>query len=451
MSITAPAKACTVNPLKLSPALGGAMAFLGIERTLPLFHGSQGCTAFALVLLVRHFREAIPLQTTAMNELTTILGGAENIEQAIGTIRDRAAPRLIGLCSTALTETRGEDVEGDLSIIRQRHPEWADLEIVYASTPDTLGSLETGWGRTVTAIVNTLVPKATETETRSLRQVNLLTASHLTPADVEELRDIIEAFGLRSIMLPDLSMSLDGHVPSGYVPTSLGGTTLNDIRRMGTSVLTLAVGEHMRPAAAALAERTGVPYRLIDTATGLDGSDAFAGALMEAGGVPSERIRRDRSRLIDAMLDGHFVFENRRIAVAGEPDFVRAYSALAVGMGATVAVAVASTGSATLAGIRAERTLVGDLEDLERAAAPVDLIIASSNAHDTAARLGVPLMRAGFPVFDRIGAPQSTTVGYRGTRALIFDIGNRLMEHAKADATHTLKQEDRRHDAAEAC
>ena len=64
-------RACTTNPLKLSPALGGSLAFLGIDRCLPLLHGSQGCTAFALVLMVRHFREAIPLQTTAMSEIST--------------------------------------------------------------------------------------------------------------------------------------------------------------------------------------------------------------------------------------------------------------------------------------------------------------------------------------------------------------------------------------------
>ncbi|WP_282189942.1 nitrogenase component 1 [Azospirillum argentinense] len=59
------AKAASTNPLKMSQPLGAALAFLGVDRCMPLFHGSQGCTAFGLVLLVRHFREAIPLQTTA--------------------------------------------------------------------------------------------------------------------------------------------------------------------------------------------------------------------------------------------------------------------------------------------------------------------------------------------------------------------------------------------------
>ena len=138
------------------------MAFLGIERSLPLLHGSQGCTAFALVLMVRHFREAIPLQTTAMSEISTILGGAENVEAAIGNIYDRAKPRLIGICSTALTETRGEDMAADLRAIRDRHPEWQGaLEVVFASTPDYGGSLEEGWGKAITAIIKRWFRRAT--------------------------------------------------------------------------------------------------------------------------------------------------------------------------------------------------------------------------------------------------------------------------------------------------
>ena len=75
------------------------MAFMGIEGSLPLFHGSQGCTAFALVMMVRHFREAIPLQTTAMNEVSTILGGIDNVEEALLNITRRAKPKVIGLIS----------------------------------------------------------------------------------------------------------------------------------------------------------------------------------------------------------------------------------------------------------------------------------------------------------------------------------------------------------------
>ncbi|KAF0118826.1 MAG: nitrogenase molybdenum-iron protein NifN [Rhodospirillaceae bacterium] len=173
-------RSCTTNPLKHSAPLGGALAFMGLEGCLPLLHGSQGCTAFALVLMVRHFRESIPLQTTAMNEITTILGGLDTLEQALLTIRARAHPKVIGICTTGLTETRGEDFRGDLQIIRTRRPELADTALVLATTPDFAGGLQEGWGKAVTAIVEQLV------EPSGLpvlpNQVNLLTPSHFSPS-----------------------------------------------------------------------------------------------------------------------------------------------------------------------------------------------------------------------------------------------------------------------------
>ena len=64
--VTVSQKHCTVNPLKMSQPIGAALAFMGVEGSMPLLHGSQGCTSFGLVLFVRHFREAIPMQTTKL-------------------------------------------------------------------------------------------------------------------------------------------------------------------------------------------------------------------------------------------------------------------------------------------------------------------------------------------------------------------------------------------------
>src|SRR3970040_1428059 len=58
-------KALAVNPLKASQPVGASLAFLGINKAIPMLHGSQGCTAFGKVFFVRHFRAPIPLHTTA--------------------------------------------------------------------------------------------------------------------------------------------------------------------------------------------------------------------------------------------------------------------------------------------------------------------------------------------------------------------------------------------------
>src|SRR6266702_332355 len=102
-------KAGSVNPLKMSQPIGGALAFMGLRGSMPLLHGSQGCTSFGLVLFVRHFKEAIPLQTTAMSEVATVLGGYENVEQALLNIISRTKPELFFFNATAATETKGDD------------------------------------------------------------------------------------------------------------------------------------------------------------------------------------------------------------------------------------------------------------------------------------------------------------------------------------------------------
>ena len=140
-------KACSVNPLKMSQPIGATLAFMGLRGCMPLLHGSQGCTSFGLVLFVRHFKEAIPLQTTAMSEVATVLGGYENVEQAVLNIIKRTKPEIIGIATTGVTETKGDDVEGFIRLIRQRHPELQDFPMVTVSTPDFKDAFQDGWAR----------------------------------------------------------------------------------------------------------------------------------------------------------------------------------------------------------------------------------------------------------------------------------------------------------------
>ncbi|CAA7620964.1 Nitrogenase iron-molybdenum cofactor biosynthesis protein NifN [Candidatus Terasakiella magnetica] len=435
-------KALSSSPLKVSAPLGAALAFMGMKGCLPMFHGSQGCTAFALVMMVRHFREAIPLQTTAMNEISTILGGMDQVEQGLLNIARRAKPEIIGLISTALTETRGEDMAGDVRQIRGRNKELHEIAVIDVSAPDFAGSLETGWGKAVTAIIRQLTVAAGNQS--KLNRVNLLPGCHLTPADVEALKDIVAEFGLESVALPDLSDSLDGHVPDSYTATTLGGTSMAQLREMGRSRLTIAIGEHMRIAAKTLFERTGVPYVVLDRVTGLEAVDRLMVTLSTVAGIPvPARQRRARSQLVDAMLDGHFYFGGRAVALAGEPALVWTLGRLISDMGGILGAVVTTQAQPLLSDLKAERVVVGDFEDLEDQileAGGADLIIANSNARQISARHGIPLYRAGFPVFDRLGAAHEVTLGYGGTRGLITRLGNILMErpghaHAHAPAT----------------
>jgi nitrogenase molybdenum-iron protein NifN len=419
------------------------MAYLGIDGSVPLFHGSQGCTAFALVLLVRHFKESIPLQTTALDEVATILGGMDNLESALITLKTKTQAKFIGVASTALVETRGEDMVGELRLIKQRKASELDgTEIVLASTPDFEGAIEEGWAAAVRAMVETLVPGALPPVAG---RINILPGVHQTPAELDELRRYCELFGLSVCMVPDIAGALDGHVPDQYVNTTFGGARVADIARMGEAVHTIAIGEHMRGAAEALWNRAQVPCTVLPTWTGLAGSDALVRVMTQISGrqAPAS-LRRERSQLLDAFLDGHFWFSGKRVAIASDPDLLYALSQLFTSLGAEVVTAVSSTGSSPiLKQLPVGRVLVSDLgefEDLAEAAG-AELLVTHSHGRMASERLGVPLFRVGFPIFDRLGVQDRSWVGYRGTRALVYELANMfqsdLQPHTPADFAHS--------------
>ena len=441
-------KALAVNPLKVSQPIGASLAFLGINRALPLMHGSQGCTAFGKVFFVRHFREPIPLQTTAMDQVSSIMGADDNVIEALSTLCEKSKPELIGVVTTGLSETQGTDIRRSVRDFRLAHPEFDHVAVVPVSTPDYLGCLETGYALALEALIEYVVPEGNYVGRRK-KQVNVLAGSHLTPGDIEVVKEWIEAFGLRAVVLPDLGDSLDGHlVEAEFSPLTLGGTRKDEIMAMGDSAATLVIGPSLHKAADLLAARTGVPDHRFDSLMGLAACDAFTQTLADISGQPvPEKIERLRAQLQDAMVDSHFMLGFTRVAIAADPDLLFMLTDFLAGMGADIVAAVAPARAESLARLPLATVVVGDLEDLEKAARAKDaqLLIANSHAVESAARLGVPLLRAGFPQYDWVGGYARAWVGYRGTRQALFDIANLMLsQHHDIQAYQSLYWDDTR-------
>ncbi|MBK7900420.1 MAG: nitrogenase iron-molybdenum cofactor biosynthesis protein NifN [Azonexus sp.] len=441
-------KALAVNPLKVSQPVGASLAFLGLARSLPLMHGSQGCTAFGKVFFVRHFREPIPLQTTAMDQVSTIMGADENVVEALRTLSDKSKPDIIGLVTTGLSETQGTDIKRAVKDFRAAHPEFAQVAVVPVNTPDYVGFLESGYALAIEAIIGTLVPEGRNAGKRA-KQVNVLASAMLTPGDIEAVREWIEAFGLRAVVLPDIGDSLDGHlVEAEFSSLTLGGTPRSEIEIMGESVATLVVGPSLFKAANLLKERTGVPDWRFEGLLGLEDCDAFTQALATISEKPvPARIDRHRAQLQDAMVDCHFMLGFARLALAADPDLLGMQVRFLAGMGAEIVSAVSPHKHDSLAGLPIAQVIVGDLEDMENAARAHDaqLVIANSHAAETAGRLGLPLMRAGFPQYDHVGGYARTWVGYRGSRQALFDLANLMLrQHHELEPYRSFYWDDAR-------
>ncbi len=411
-----------INPLKHSQAIGAAIALQGIHNALPIIHGAQGCSFLAKVLLTKHFREPIALASTKLFTENVVMGSEEDITEAVKGFIEKNNPDVIGVLTSGLSEVKGDDIPAS---IKQLSASGSGTTVMHIPTPDYEGGLETGYAKAVEAVIELIVAKNDTTPRHSglsgifpkkdCRQaamtdnlyVNVLAGSHLTPADFTELREIIESFGLKPIMLPDLS-ALDGS-RQGISALSFGGTKIDEIKEMSKSEFTFAIGSSMEASAKRLNERFGVGYRVFESITGLRDTDIFMETLSMLSGRPiSEKHARQRRILIDGMRDAHFYYGNKKVCLALENDLSLQTASWLDEMGVEIEIVDIN---------------LGDLFSME---GDFDLLISNSHAEDTAKRLGAPLYQMGFPVYKVLGNNHKVTIGYRGTLGLINDIANVL-------------------------
>jgi nitrogenase molybdenum-iron cofactor biosynthesis protein NifN len=413
-------KSLSVNPLKTSPALGAAYALQGIKGAIALFHAAPGCTFLGKVLLTQHLREPVGLLGTDIKEMPTIMGGWDELKKRIADVCEKFKPSLIGVIGTALSEVRGEDVGGVISELSSEL-KTPNSELLYISAPDYIGGFSEGYGTAVKTIVENLTTEGP----KILRQINLLPSPSLTIGDIEEIKDIASAFSLKPIILPDLSLSMDGS-KDRFSNLPLDGVTLEEIALMGRSSATIVIGEGLREAGEVLREHFGIPLHIIKGLIGLEATDNFITLLSQLSKRDAPHyLTRWRKRLVDGMVDTHLLLSGKRAAFGLDRDLLAGVSQFCIEMG-MIPIADCGLRIAELKNPKSkiQNPKLNDLEDLEDGAEGADLIITSSHGREISERLGIPLLRMGFPVFDRFGEPLKVRAGYRGSLNLLFEMAN---------------------------
>jgi nitrogenase molybdenum-iron protein NifN len=432
----------TTNACKLCKPLGACLAFRGIEGAIPYLHGSQGCATYMRRYLISHFREPVDIASSSLGEKQAIYGGGPNLKQGLRNVIAKYHPQLIGVATTCLTETIGDDVPGLLREFEEEFRRDGDADdlprLVRVSTPSYAGTHAEGFHATVRAVVDQLAAGGNPSEA-----VNLLPGA-VSPADIRHLKEILRDFGLTGTILPDISESLDGPALRNYEELPQGGTALADIEAMGRARATLEFGRALPQATAGkvLAERFGVPLHPLGLPIGLRESDRFFAALEAVAGRSTPREHAlERGRLVDAFVDGHKIVFGKRAVVYGEADLVVGLTAFLAEIGVRPVLCASGERGGRLGGAVAE--VVGDLlpeppavregvdffeiaEEAE-ALAP-DLVIGNSKGYHLARRWQIPLIRVGFPIHDRFGGHRTLHLGYRGAQSLCDRVANTLLE-----------------------
>ena len=321
-------------------------------------------------------------------------------------ITRKVTPSLIGLHTTGLPETKGDDIRGVAAKV--------DFPLVWVNTPDYEGGLESGWALAARALIEQLTA---ETDTVADNQLVLLPHVSLQPIEVEKIKQLIESFGFKVFALPDLSTSLDGHLGEKQAALSSGGITVDQIRDLGQAGLVLSLGASMQGAADTLLKKNpGMRHHHLPHLQGLEATDALIELLLtETGfaGVPP-MVERWRQRLQDALLDSHFSLGQTRVLAVGEPDALTGLCQSLAEAGARTTIAIASVDSPVLETLKADKVLVGDLEDAEQLADKYDLIVGNGHCEALAHRLQKGLVLRGFHNWEQVGNALKNDALYEG-------------------------------------
>jgi nitrogenase molybdenum-iron protein NifN len=434
----------TTNACKLCKPLGAAIAFRGIEGCVPFLHGSQGCATYMRRYIISHYNEPIDIASSSLGEKHAIYGGGPNLKQGLKNVTAKYQPQLIGVATTCLTETIGDNLPMLLAEYRKEFGSADSPRLIQVSTPSYSGTHMEGFHAAVRATVMALAEKSPANQT-----INLL-PGFVSPADIRYLRGVCDDFALAATILPDISDTLDGPAQDDYPLIPAGGTPLAAIATMGGARATVELGSTL-PADTAgswLESTHGTPLQRTSLPLGIRATDRFFTLLGELSGreMPAQHLAA-RGRLVDAMVDGHKYVFGKRAVVYGEEDLVVGLTSFLAEIG-IIPVLCASGGksgrmrqaiAAALEGLSEnlpEAHEDVDFFDIENLATElgVDLVVGHSKGYTFARREGLPLIRVGFPIHDRIGGQRILHLGYHGAQALFDLITNTFIEKQQNDS-----------------
>jgi nitrogenase molybdenum-iron protein NifN len=439
-----PSYTATTNACKLCKPLGASLAFRGIESCVPFLHGSQGCATYMRRYIISHFNEPIDIASSSLGEKHAIYGGGPNLKLGLKNVTSKYAPKIIGVATTCLTETIGDNVP---MILAEYHKEFGTADsplVVHVSTPSFSGTHMEGFNAAVKAVIDQL---ATESEPNGT--INLL-SGFISTADIRYLREVCDDFELDATILPDYSDTLDGQALNDYPLIPEGGTPLAAIGKMGGAKATIELGSTLpsETGGKVLEQKFGTRLFRTTLPIGIRATDALFALLAEQSGkeVPA-RHTAARGRLIDSMVDGHKYIFGKRAVVYGEEDLVVGITSFLAEIGIKT-VLCASGGksgkfaagiSAALEGMDCELPLVKedvDFFDIETMAKElkVDLVIGHSKGYAFARKENLPLIRVGFPIHDRVGGQRILHLGYHGAQALFDLITNTVIDKKQSDS-----------------
>lgn len=433
-------EALTVNPAKACQPLGAILAAVGFEGTLPFVHGSQGCVSYFRTHFTRHFKEPFVGVSSSMTEDAAVFGGLNNLIDGLANSYNLYKPKMIAVCTTCMAEVIGDDLSAFISNAKDAGSVPKDLPVPFAHTPSFVGSHVTGYDNMLKGILSNLTAgKKVETTNG---KINLIPGFETYIGNLREVKRLTSLMGVPSTLLADNSDTLDSPNEGEYIMYP-GGTPLEEAADACNATYTIALQKYSTVKTREYIKTEWNQETAVYRPVGIRGTDEFLMALSELTGQPIPReLEIERGRAVDAITDSHAWIHGKRVALYGEPDLVMGLLSFLLELGAEpVHVLVHNSNHEFEDEARAlldsspfgQGATVWGGKDLWHMRSllftePVDFLIGNSYGKYLARDTQIPLIRIGYPIFDRHHLHRYPTFGYQGAINLLNWIVNGLLE-----------------------
>jgi nitrogenase molybdenum-iron protein beta chain len=445
-------EALTVNPAKACQPLGAVFAACGFEGTLPFVHGSQGCVAYYRSHFSRHFKEPTSCVSSSMTEDAAVFGGLNNMIDGLANSYNMYKPKMIAVSTTCMAEVIGDDLNAFIKTSKEKGSIPADFDVPFAHTPAFVGSHITGYDNVMKGIFQHFWDGKAGTvpalERKPNESINFIGGfDGYTVGNMREVKRIFSLFGIDYTILGDNSDVWDTPT-DGEFRMYDGGTTLEQAANALHAKATISMQEYCTEKTLPFIAEHGQEVVALNHPIGVAGTDKFLMEVARLTGkpIPAE-LEKERGRLVDAIADSTAHIHGQKFAIYGDPDLCYGLAAFLLELGAEPTHVLATNGGkawekkmqalfdSSPFGKNCKAYPGKDLWHMRSLlfTDPVDFLIGNTYGKYLERDTGTPLIRIGFPIFDRHHKHRYPVWGYQGGLNVLVWILDRIFEAIDAN------------------
>jgi nitrogenase molybdenum-iron protein beta chain len=420
-------EALTVNPAKACQPLGSVLCALGFEKTMPYVHGSQGCVAYFRTYFNRHFKEPISCVSDSMTEDAAVFGGQKNMKDGLQNCRETYKPDMIAVSTTCMAEVIGDDLNAFINNSKNEGFVPNEYPVPFAHTPSFVGSHVTGWDNMFEGIARYFTLNHMEDKVvGSNHKINIVPGFETYLGNFRVIKRMLKEMDVGYSFLSDPEEVLDTPA-DGQFRMYAGGTTQDEIKDAPNAYTTFLLQPwHLEKTRKSVEATWKHEVPKLNIPMGLDWTDEFLMKVSEVTGQPvAASLTKERGRLVDMMVK--FILE-----LGAEPTHILCHNANKRWKKAVEALLETSPyGKNCTVHIGKDLWHLRSLVFTDKP----DFMIGNSYGkfiqRDTLHKgkeFEVPLVRLGFPIFDRHHLHRQTTMGYEGAMQMLTTLVNAVLE-----------------------